>query len=628
MYVTEGKILRIDLSKPKIAYEDFTQYHKRFMGGRGVNQYIIFNEMPYNTLPLDPSNPIAVGAGLLCGTYAPGASRVSIDSKNLFTGGIGSANVGGNLGSSMRKAGITNIIVYGKAKELSYLVVDDGEARLRAAGDLRLKTISEAEKIIKEKEGDDFHVMCIGPAGENLVYGACVIVDGARSASRCGIGAIFGSKNLKAVAVRGTRELTVKDVNAFETACRQCVKTLDSDTFNKRRKKFGVYCYDAPWQIETPYRNFSGRVPSEKKKRSLMPEEFYKFKVGEKSCDGCPIACWSLHEISYDDEHLQVEALQGNTIHNFGAKLDMDRPEDILVAHNLCNEYGLDEDVTSNVIAWAIDCYENGLLTNKDTHGLKLEWGSTQCVYDLIKAIAYREGVGDLLAEGCKRASEKIGGNASDMCTHINGNDLFECLWLSVAWALGVTVSPRGGTHTRGGVIEERLHGASAETLIKLFGICSIEEPSSYVNKERLVVYMERLNAALDCLGMCMFTHSSRISMLSPDDYSRLVSAAVGKDFSASDLLLVGERVHTVERSYNVLHIGWSRRNDIPPQIFMTRPLDGRYNLKYDQYNLLLDRYYDHHCWDSDGRPKKKTLEALGLGEVAERFIQKGIVIS
>jgi len=619
--------LLVDLGRQKTAYEEFSPYYRRFLGGRGVNQYFLLKEMPYDTPPLDPSNPLAVGAGLLCGTPAPGASRVSVDSKNLFTGGIGSANVGGDFGYSMRSAGVTNMIFYGRAKELCYLVVDDGEVRFRAAGDLKLKTVSETENMIKEIEGDDFHVMCIGPAGENLVYGACVIVDGARSASRCGLGAVFGSKNLKAIVVRGTKELIAKDADKFEKACKKCVEVLDSDEFNKRRKKFGVYCYDAPWGIETPYRNFSGQVPPLERKKALMPEEFYKFKVDEKSCKWCPIGCWSLHRVGDSADSLIVEALQGNTIHNFGAKLDMDRPEDILRAHYLCNEYGLDEDVTSNVIAWAIDCCEKGLLASEKDYP-KLVWGDAHTVHDLIEDIAYRKGFGDLLAEGCKRASEKIGRSASDMCVHVNGNDLFECLWLSVAWALGVSVSPRGGTHTRGGVIEERLRGAPAETLMKLFGVPSIEEPSSYINKERLVVYMERLNATLDCLGICMFTHSSRLSMLLPDHYSMLVSAALDQDFSAEDLLLIGERVHTLERSYNILHVGWGRCNDMPPQTFMSKPLDGRYRLDREKYDLLLDRYYDHHCWDSNGRPKKGALEALELDEVVEMFKQRGLTLS
>ncbi|MGB9727355.1 MAG: aldehyde ferredoxin oxidoreductase family protein [Nitrososphaeria archaeon] len=621
----DGQIIRLDLSNNKIVYEDFKQYYKMFLGGRGVNQYILFNEDPIGTPHFDPYNLLAIGAGLLCGTDAPGASRISIDSRNPFTGGIGSANAGGNFGYAMRKAGITNIIVKGRAEELSYIVVDDGYLKIVKAPELRFKTVSETNKIVKEYEGEDFEVACIGPAGENLVYSACVIVSGYRSASRCGQGAIFGSKNLKAIAVRGTKEINVSDQDRFDKVKMNCIETLYADEFNKRRMKYGVYCYMEPWDIESPYKNFSGEVPPEDLKRKLMPEEFYKYKVGNKNCKSCPIGCWTIYEITDEREHIFVEALQGNTIHNFGAKLCISEPKDILKAHYICNEFGLDEDVTTNVIAWAIDCYQKGIIDKDVTGGYKLIWGDADLVNTLIEDIAYKRGFGALLSEGCFRASKKVGRGSEELCVHLNGNDLFECLWTTVAWALGVSVSPRGGTHTRGGVIEERLKGAPVEVLVNLFGITAIGEPQSYTNKEKLVVYMERVNAALDCIGICMFTHSSRLSMLLPDHYANLVSAATGERFTSSNLLLIGEKVQTVERAYNILHTGWSRGNDIPPKIFFNRPLAGKYHLDLQQYELLLDKYYEHHCWDKNGYPKRSTLKSLGLDFIIQKLEENGV---
>ncbi|MEM3404561.1 MAG: aldehyde ferredoxin oxidoreductase C-terminal domain-containing protein [Nitrososphaeria archaeon] len=628
MHVLEGQVVRLDLSNDKVIYENFKQYYKIVLGGRGVNEYILLNENSVGTSCFDPSNLLAVGAGLLCGTGAPGASRISIDSRNPFTGGIGSANAGGDFGYAMRRSGLTNLLVKGKAEELSYIIIDDGCTRVVRSPELRLKTVSETNKIIKEREGEDFEVLCIGPAGENLVYSACVIVSENRSASRCGQGAVFGSKNLKAIAVRGTKTIDVEDPDDFDKAKESCLEALSMDEFNNRRMKYGVYCYTEPWSIESPYRNFSGEVPPEDLKKKLMPDEFYKYKVGSKTCKGCPIGCWAIHKVADNGCHLYVEALQGNTIHNFGAKLGISEPKDVLKAHYLCNEYGLDEDATSNVLAWAIDCYQKGIIDNKLTEGQKLEWGDVEWVNNMIEQIAYRKGFGGLLSQGCLSASRKIGRGSEALCVHVNGNDLFECLWTSVGWALGVTVSPRGGTHTRGGVIEERLKGTPAEILIKLFGIPAIEEPQSYVNKEKLVVYMERLNAALDCLGMCMFTHSSRFSMLLPDHYANLLATATGEEFTASDLLLVGEKVQTIERAYNILHIGWSRKNDIPPAVFFNRPLARKYNLDLQQYELLLDKYYEHHCWDKNGYPKKNTLKGLGLDFIDHKLEENGILLS
>jgi len=627
MLVTEGKIIRVDLSKEKHIFEEFKEYYGMFLGGRGVNQYILFNETPVGVSCFDPSNSLAIGAGLLCGTEAPGASRISIDSRNPFNGGIGSANAGGNFGYEMKKAGIANIVIVGRAEELCYIAIDDGHVKIVKCPELRFKTVSETNRLIREVEGEDFEVLCIGPAGENLVYCACVIVSGSRSASRCGQGAIFGSKNLKAIAVRGTNELELADPEGFNRAVENCISILYKDEFNRRRMKYGVYCYTAPWDIESPYKNFSGEVPPEELKRSLMPDEFFKLKVGSKTCKSCPIGCWTVHEI-VDQEKMYVEALQGNTVHNFGAKIGLSEPKDVLKAHFLCNEYGLDEDVTANVIAWAIDCYQKKIIDSNVTDGMELKWGDSGVVYELIEKIAYRKGFGELLSEGCLRASKKIGKGSETLCVSLNGNDLFECLWTSVAWALGVAVSPRGGTHTRGGVIEERLKDAPVETLIKLFGVASIEEPQSYANKEKLVVYMERVNAALDCLGICMFTHSSRVTMLLPEHYASLLTSAVGRKYTGYDLLLLGERVHTLERAYNILHIGWSRKNDIPPEIFFSRPLAGRYRLNRQQYQALLDKYYEHHCWDRNGYPKKGALKSLGLEFITQKLEKNGVKLS
>ena len=232
----DGKILRINLSSFHMSWEDFKKY-REFIGGRGVNQYILFHEMPLGKFPFDPSTLLAIGAGILCGTSVPGASRLSIDSKNALTGGIGSSNVGGYFAAEMRHAGITNIILSGRAPELSYLYIEDDDVKLYNAEFLRGKTTSETTKILKEIHGDDVSILTIGPAGENLVRSACIIVDGARAAGRCGLGAIMGSKNLKAIVVRGTKEMRVHSQGKFQKAIEKALEKLESNEFNKKRMK-------------------------------------------------------------------------------------------------------------------------------------------------------------------------------------------------------------------------------------------------------------------------------------------------------------------------------------------------------------------------------------------------------
>ncbi|MCK4636397.1 MAG: aldehyde ferredoxin oxidoreductase family protein [Methanomicrobia archaeon] len=619
MNVQDGKILRIDVSNSKVSWwEDFKRY-KRFVGGRAVNQYILFNELPLDISPFDPTNMLAFGAGLLCGTDAPGACRLNIDSKNTLTEGIGSSNVGGYFAPEMRFAGINNIIIRGRCPNLSYILIDNGDANIIDAKDLKGKTTTETEKILKEKHGD-VKVLCIGPAGENLVRSSCIIVDGARAAGRCGLGAIMGSKNLKAIAVKGNGEIEVHNPNAFQKIVEESVEKLNNNKFNKRRMKYGVYCYDEPWDIESPYRNFSGEIPPPGNKERLMPDIFLEYKIDEKTCPSCPIRCWSVYEFEEEGSLTHVEALQGNDPHNFGAKLDLADAKTVLKAHALCNDLGLDVDNVSGVISWAMECYERGLLTKEDTDGLALEWGDSEVIFELLRKIAFREGFGDLLAEGCKRASEKIGGGTEKYCIHVKGQELFECLWLSPSWALGTMVAPRGGTHTRGAVIEKRLIDLDSEVCERYFGVSSIGDESQYKNKERLVYFFERLEAFLDCVGICMFTNSLRVDMLMPEDYALLFSAATGKSIDWREVLRIGERTHNIEKAFNVLHTDWGRREDIPPRRFVNVPLDGKYRIDLDRWDKMLDRYYALHGWDTRGIPTKKTLDKLGLENIAKRL--------
>jgi len=620
MNVLEGKILRIDLSVSKASYEDFDKY-REFIGGRGVNQYILFHELPLNISPFDSANILAFGAGILCGTDAPGASRLSIDSKNTLTEGIGSSNSGGYFASEMRFAGINNIIIRGRCSNLSYILIDNENVKIIDAKDLKGKTTTETDKILKERH-KGVKVLSIGLAGENLVRSSCVIIDGARAAGRCGLGAIMGSKNLKAIAVKGNKRIDVYEPERFQEIVGNLNEKLRNNEFNKSRMKYGVFCYP-PWDIESPYRNFSGKVPPPENKERLMPDVFLKYKVDQKGCSSCPIRCWTIHEFKEEDKLVHAEALQGNDPHNFGAKLDLADAKIVLKAHALCNDLGLDVDNASGAISWAMECYEKGLLTKEDTDGLVLKWGDSEVVFELLRKIASREGFGYLLAEGCKRASEEIGRGTEKYCIHVKGQELFECLWQSPSWALGTMVSPRGGGHTRGAVIENRLVDLDSEICKRYFGVSSIGDMSQYKNKERMVYFFERLEAFLDCVGICMFTNSLRVDMLMPEDYALLFSAATGNSIDWHEVLRIGERTQNIEKAFNVLHTDWGRREDTPPERFVNTPLDGKYSVDIDEWNKMLDRYYDLHGWDTRGLPTKKTLDKLGLSDVAEGLGEK-----
>jgi len=498
---------------------------------------------------------------------------------------------------------------------------------------------------IKKNIGNDFEIMTIGPAGENLVRSACVIINNGRAAARCGIGAVMGSKNLKAIAVRGSGSIDIADPKKFEKTVRECNEKLTDTKSFKLLRKYGIYFNEAPWiegpaklyksssgewiiGPQTPYKNFSGGIPTNEEEKRITREEFFKYRIGRKKCcNACPIECWSVYSWEENGEIITIDQLQYNSVHNFGYKLGMFDPKLILKAHSLLNDLGLDEDNVCGSIGWALECYEKGLLTKEDTGGIELKWGDSKTLFELFKMIAYREEFGDLLAEGCKRASEKIGRGTKKCCVHVKGQELFETLWLSPAWALGTVVSPRGGTHTRGAIMVEPAKDALSKDQVKeLFGIQDIGEVASYKNKEKMVFFMEKFESVLDCLGMCFFVHGiHRRGMLLPQDLSNLLSAAIGVDITPDKLLWIGERTTNVEKSFNVLHTNWARKDDYPPKRFVDVPLNGKYRIDLNKWNNMLDHYYELHGWDKKtGWPKRKTLENLDLKEVADKLEKYG----
>jgi aldehyde:ferredoxin oxidoreductase len=625
MNVLEGKIMRVDLSTRSIQFEDYAPYSE-WLGGQGVNQFILFNELPLGISSYDPSNIIAVGTGSLVGTDTPGASRTNIDTLNPLTGGIGSANAGGDFARDLRFAGIHNIIVKGRSENLVYLRIDDQSAEILDASHLKSKTISEATTILNDELGKDYKLLLIGPAGENLARIACIMLDEARSAGRCGIGAVMGSKNLKAIAVRGTGRIQVSNPQEFKKLAKEARKKLVSHPFPKGMMSGGVYSRETfVMGIESPYRNYSGMVVDADRKKRIAPEAFQHFMVGSKTCGTCPVHCWKVYEVIEEGQRVTSQALQINSIHNFAAKLDLFDPEIVLRAHRLCDELGLDEDSTCGVIAWACECFEKGLISNKDTEGLDLSWGNAEVIFQLIKDIAYRKGFGDILAEGCKRASESFPGT-EECCIHVKGQDLMETIWISPSWALGTVVAARGGTHTRGAALSNRLEDLPEEVCQRLFGIGSVGEITSYENKEQVVAFFEKFDALSNSLGLCYFVHGlALVDLLLPEDYARLYSAATGEDMTAERIMWLGERIFNLEKCFNVLHTNWGRADDMPPERFISQPLDNRFKIDPKAWNEMLSRYYKIHGWDQlTGRPLPETLDRLELNVAKKKLAQNG----
>jgi len=624
----DGKILRVNLTTSKISTEPTIKYAKKFLGGRGINQWILYNEVKTWCRPLEPCNRLIFGTGLLVGTPVPGANRYNVDAKNAFTMGIGSANSGGFFGPELRFAGYDHIVIHGRAKKPVYLWIDDDKVEIRNASGIWGSTTWETEDLIRESIGDeDIQIASIGPAGENLVRAACIITDRSRAAARCGLGAVMGSKNLKAVAVRGSGSVEVADPEGFIALVDEAFEKIKKSTYTKMLGKYGSH-YIMPNDFSLmPMRNFQDGYMDPNKLKKVSSEVFHS-EYEERTLSGfaCPIHCNHFYRVKQGPySGVTSWAFEGNGLWDFACRFDIDYAPAIIKAASLCSQYGLDMDNVSNVIAWAFECYERRILTEKDTDGYELKWGDHKVVIEFLKKIAYREGFGDILAEGCKRASKAVGRGSEKYCMNIKGQDLKEPLRTCKGYALGIVVSTRGGGHCSGS-IETELMRAPPEICKKIWKTATAGDPAVYKGKAKVVVYYERLHGVLNSLGVCFFTSIwETLDLLKPNDYAKLLSAATGWKITGSELMMIGERIHNVEKAFNVLHAGFSRKDDYPPKRFMEEPvksgpLRGEL-LEKSKWDEMINEYYELHNWDGKtGLQTRKCLIDLDLVEIANNL--------
>jgi aldehyde:ferredoxin oxidoreductase len=630
LYGYGGSILRVDLTTTKLYTEPTEKYIPKFLGGRGINQWILFKEVAPLITPFEAENMICFGAGALVGTLVPGAARLNIDSKNAFTPGIGSGNSGGWFAAEMKFAGYDHIVVRGKAKEPVYLLIEDDKVLLKPAVALWGKTTAETGEMIREDLGqDDFQILCIGPAGENLSRQACIVVSGSRVAARCGLGAIMGSKNLKAIAVKGTGAIAVKHSDQFMALVERVSERLRGLKGAKGRKAFGTL-------VGSPLYNNLSALPFKNYQDDYIPDDTFdkisheifhhQYEIDHYACVACPTHCGHVYTIDRGPyQGTKCHKAEANTVWNFGGRLAVEDISAILRIQEKCCQLGLDIDSTASVIAWAIDCYQNQILSKDDTDGLEMKWGDGGLILELLGKIAYREGFGNILSEGSLKASQIVGKESGKYAFHIKGQDLIEGIRSMKGWALGVVVSARGATHTRGALATES-RGWSVEDSQKIFGVKTAGIGPAYEGKAKVVTYFEYVHSLLDSLGVCFFTGNwTSPEGVTPEELAQFYSLATGIDLSETGLMKTGERIHNVEKMFNVYHAGFTREEDYPPKRLMEEPvksgpLKGEL-LREDDWNKMLDEYYTLHGWDPlTSWPTKEKLEELDLNECIARL--------
>ena len=622
-----GKILRVNLGTRRISTEDTEKYARRFIGGRTINSLILLNEMVPETKWSDPDNMLILGAGCLVGTLAPGACRVSIDTKSAYNDGKGSANFGGHFGAELKYAGFDNVVIIGRAENPVYLWVHDGDAELRDASSVWGKTTYETEEILREELGDNrIQVASIGPAGENKVRGSIVFSNPGKVAGGSGVGCIMGDKNLKAIAVRGHGVVKVAEPSRFMAAVNKAIAKIKASPYIEAWGKGGIEAAFLPtspaWDIYASPRNGQDEYwPLEKRTRLLnMDSGVPSFKKRVMGCFGCPVGCMPFYEIK-EGRYAGTKGM-GYWINSaiYSCKLDLDDPEASLRYHLMLNQLGLDGDMCSNSLAWAFECFEKGLLTEKDTDRLELKWGDAEVILKMQEKLAFRDGIGDLLADGVKESARKLGKGSDYFAIHVKGQDSIENFRAAKGWGLGVATSLVAGRHLRGAVGWPSISGP---TDLKW-------SPTRYENIPEAVFWQLRTKEIEDMTGLCVYVGTwGGVHALEVSDYAELISSAMGIDLTEEELMEIARRGVNLEKAFDTIHTSLCREDDYPPRRYVEEPIKSGpyagYKCDRDKWDEMLDKFYELHGWDKEtSLQTRQCLIELGMEDVAERLSKAG----
>jgi aldehyde:ferredoxin oxidoreductase len=597
-----GKILRVNLTTGTVTKEPTPPDVARdFIGGRGFGIYFLLKEVPKGADPLGPENKLIISAGPISGMLIPGGGKCDWTTKAPLTGGYASASMGGHFTAELRYAGLDSIILEGISPKPVYLFIDNDKIELRDASDLWGKPTFAVEKQFKDKLGEEYQVATIGPGGENMVSYACINHDYGRQAGRGGVGAVMGSKKLKAIVLHGTKSIPVANKAAYRKAGMALYKACKDAEGLKDWTRYGTTIV-VSWCDEVgalPTRNFSAGS-FENGKNLYGPVMREKIVITDKACFGCPCPCGKYSRVRKYNSY--VEGPEYETIGLLGANVGIDDIEAVAQANLLCDDLGIDTISAGNAIGWAMECYQKGIFTKKDTDGLDLKFGNVEATFTLIEKIARREGLGALLAEGVKRASKKVGQGSEKFAIHVKGMEQSAyATHNATAMLLAYMTCDVGAHHNRSWAITYDLQVGREKVVPE---------------KVARVIWLQNFRPMFDVLGGCRLQWVEL--GIDRDLYVPALEAITGIHRSWEDLDKVGERI------WNLTRMFWIRENedfgrewDMPsPRFYEDAPKSGATKgqiTKLEDVNRLLDMYYEQRGWDSNGLPKSETLESLGL---------------
>lgn len=615
MFGYAGQLLRINLTKRLISKEPLIEEElKKYLGGRGYGSKILFEEVKKGINPLGPENKLIFLTGPITGLPIVGNSRYMVASKSPLTGIWGEGTSGGFFPAELKKAGYDLIIIEGIADKPSFIWINDEDIEIKSAENIWGLSTSETSQEIKTQLNDkNIKIASIGPAGEKMVNIACIVNDTVDVVGRCGLGAVMGSKRLKAIAIKGSKKNKIKDPKELKIISSKLWNKLKSVPFIERISKGGTS--STPILYHTtgalPTKNFNTNIFESAEKISLTE----KYEIVSGTCYACPIACKKY--IKLGDK--LVKAPEYETSAAFGSFCFNDDYNTIIKANEMCNEYGVDTISAGSSIAFAMECFENSVLNIDETEGIRLSWGNSKAIIQLLEKIVNKEGIGELIGKGVKKASQEIGRGSEVYAMHVKGLEIpMHTVRNKKGVGLSYATAVKGAAHMECAFDQffEVENGMPDLGIIKPISRFAIE------GKPRIVKKSQDKLALRDSLIFCAFPFNTPLMTLT--DCSELIFSITGWQISTDELLKIGERANNLCRSFSVREF-ISKKDDSLPERFseplMEGPIEniGQKITKKDMNEMLLE-YYALRGWSKNGIPTYEKLVKLDLKFIADEL--------
>ena len=612
MEKTRTNVAFINLSTGEVRVEETPEALVRgYLGGRGLNMVYLARLLreaggASKVDPFDAENPLIFGPGIITGTGAPNAARFSVSSKSPESLGLGDANCGGFFAPAMRRAGFDRLIIVGRAKEPSYLLIEEGKVRLLPAGDIWGQNVYASQQEIKSRHGAGTISAVIGPAGENLVRMACVMTGKKNAAGRSGMGAVMGSKNLKAIAANSRNKIPIVDEEAFKKARKELTGNLSKAKVVQILGRLGT-----PFLYQGSNRLGAIRTRNSQENffaDSLNGEEIERYVDRMNACQSCVVHCRHRNTLG-------GEGPEYSTVGLLGANICIADTEQVIALNNLVNDLGMDTSSVGTIIGWAMELYQRGIIDDKTTDG-PLLWGDYERVHQLIVDIAHRRGFGNILAES-SQAKHLFPAEAKDYLIAIKDlpqSDPHDVRYIK-SFALGIAVASRGADHLRNRPTLDIL-GLPDELRRKVYGVETNPDPTSYEGKAPMVAWGDDMFAVGDSVGICRFITRGFNSpnLLGYEEFAELIKYATGLEFSPEELREIGKRIIDTERLLNI-EFGRTRADDTLPKRYFDDPMPARvtkgHHIDREKFESMLDEYYDVRGWDRQGRLSAKRMAEL-----------------